>query len=42
MMDRVAERWNHSEARRRLQALEQSLQEQYQRVRLLRLQTTAA
>lgn len=39
VMDRVAERWEHSEARRRLQALEEALQQQYERVRLLHLQT---
>lgn len=39
MMDRVAERWEHSEARRRLQVLEEALQQQYERVRLLHLQT---
>ena len=42
VMDRVAERWEHSDARRRLQALEDALQEQYRRVRLLHLQTAAA
>ncbi|MCC2657044.1 MAG: acyl-CoA desaturase [Panacagrimonas sp.] len=42
VMDRVAERWEHSEARRRLQALEDALQAQYRRVRLLHLQTAAA
>lgn len=35
----VAERWEHSEARRRLQVLEEALQQQYERVRLLHLQT---
>jgi len=39
VMDRVAERWEHSEARRQLQVLEEALQLQYQRVRLLHLQT---
>ena len=39
VMDRVAERWEHSEARRRLQVLEEALQQQYERVRLLHLQT---
>lgn len=39
VMDRVAERWEHSEARRRLAALEEALHEQYERVRLLHLQT---
>lgn len=35
----IAGQWEHSEARRRFQALEQSLRLQRQRVRLLRLQT---
>ena len=35
----VIDRWEHSEARRRLQVLEEALQQQYQRVRLLQLQT---
>lgn len=35
----VVERWEHSEARRRLQVLEEALQQQYERVRLLHLQT---
>lgn len=39
MMDRVAERWEHSETRRRLQVLEEALQQQYERLRLLHLQT---
>jgi stearoyl-CoA desaturase (Delta-9 desaturase) len=39
VMDRVAERWEHSDARRRLQALEDALHEQYRRVSLLHLQT---
>ncbi len=39
VMDRVAERWEHSETRRRLQVLEEALQQQYERVRLLHLQT---
>lgn len=39
VIDRVVERWEHSEARRRLQLLEETLQQQYQRVRLLQLQT---
>lgn len=39
VMDRVADRWEHSEARRRLQVLEEALQQQYERVRLLHLQT---
>ena len=35
----VIDRWEHSEARRRLQVLEEALQQQYERVRLLQLQT---
>lgn len=42
VMDAMAERWEHSEARRRLQVLEDALHEQYRRVRLLHLQTAAA
>lgn len=38
----VSERWEHSEARRHLHALEESLRLQYQRVRLLGLQTATA
>lgn len=42
VMGAMAERWEHSEARRRLQVLEDALHEQYRRVRLLHLQTAAA
>jgi stearoyl-CoA desaturase (delta-9 desaturase) len=35
----VADRWEHSEARRRLRVLEEALQLQHQRIRLLHLQT---
>ena len=38
MVESVADHWEHSEARRRLQHLERTLQEQYARVRLLHLQ----
>jgi stearoyl-CoA desaturase (delta-9 desaturase) len=37
--NKIADQWEHSEARARFQALEQALREQRQRVRLLRLQT---
>ncbi|MGQ0697738.1 MAG: acyl-CoA desaturase [Panacagrimonas sp.] len=38
MIDAVTERWEHSEARRQLQILEDALKLQYERVRLLHLQ----
>lgn len=38
VIDHVSERWEHSEARRQLQVLEDSLHQQYQRLRVLHLQ----
>ena len=38
VIDSMAETWSHSDARRRLNLLEDALKEQYQRVRLLHLQ----